>query len=491
MRYLTAHLTTISLPTLGFAVGSLILAYQPLLWLVDTWRDPSYPTSGIIYLPLILGLILWSVTSPVVSAKGTAPRRAVILLICAAVLRLISQVAAINVIGGIALALDIYAILTLLRLPERARSVSPFWVSVLFLFCLPFERILQRLLGYPLQEASAFGACKTLGLFFDDLICEGVRLQVEGKDVLVDLPCSGTIGLMLSLAALAALNALYHPTLRQIVVWTTATLGLSLLGNTLRISLLATGLVYEEATGINVMAQPLHDLIGYATIALSLAPVLWLYRPEGARAPFQADVQPRARIRSNPSSFQKSASLGFVLIACGIVFLPRQALDVSKALADTPLPIVLNGSAKKLQDLTAIESAYFERYGGSAQKALYGPMALTMVRTTSPLRHLHAPDDCLRGLGYRVEFLGTRFEPVPTALYKATSSDGRAWQVAVTFKSNTGRATSNVAEAIWLWLQNPKTEWTSIQRITPWALQGDQRQGYEAATLAALNLSTH
>ena len=116
-------------------------------------------------------------------------------------------------------------------------------------------------------------------------------------------------------------------------------------------------------------------------------------------------------------------------------------------------------------------------------------MALTLVETSSPLRHLHAPDDCLRGLGYEVTFLGTRFEPVPTALYRARSETGGDWLVAVTFSSSSGEVTHNIAEAIWLWLKRPGTRWSSVQRITPWTLSETRLADFEAAAGAALDLT--
>ena len=140
------------------------------------------------------------------------------------------------------------------------------------------------------------------------------------------------------------------------------------------------------------------------------------------------------------------------------------------------------------ESLLPVERAYLTQYGGQAEKRRYGPLALTLVQTSSPLRHLHAPDDCLRGLGYRVDFLGTRMAPVPTALYRATSAEGRQWRVAVSFISDKGHITNNIAEAIWLWLQEPKTAWSSIQRITPWHMPEGERNGLEASVAAALDL---
>jgi exosortase len=467
-------------------VASFILAVAPVHWLITTWFDPSYQSTGIVYLVVIVVLIVWSASSPVTNQITANRKNAVTLLLVSALLRLTSQVMAINILGGIALALDVFAILVLFNMPNRKRPLSPFWVSVLFLFTLPFERVLQRLLGYPMQEISAAGTCNLLGVFFDDLICNGVRLQVAAQDVLVDLPCSGTASLMLSGAFAVLLNAIYRPSLRHALLWGAITLVLAILGNILRITLLAVGLVQQDYLfGLDVMAQPLHDLIGYATIVVSLLPLLIFYKPKPAR-PHQWP----AVFRFNYSKgITRAAALGFVVLALVVVSLPRQALDVSVSIAQLYMPSNLNGQMGQNQPLEPVERQYFKKFGGRAQKALFGPLALTLVQTTSPLRHLHAPEDCLRGLGYKIEFLGTRFEPVPTALYRATGSGGDKWHVAITFTASSGYATSNVAEAIWHWLKFPKTEWTSIQRITPWALLDNERQAYEAAVIAALDIT--
>ncbi|ERP94104.1 exosortase [Labrenzia sp. C1B10] len=482
------RLATSSPTSLAFLLASLILAYEPLRWLVGTWTDPSYPSTGALYLIAVAALVLWSMTSPVRQNSIGHRQMAVLLLLGAALIRLASQVLAINVIGGLALAIDVFALATLLRTGERQRAVSPFWLSVLFLFTLPVERILQRLIGYPLQELSAKLSCGGLGLFFSDLSCSGIRIGLAGKDVLVDLPCSGTSGLMLAMAFLVILTALYRPNLLTAVLWIGITLGLALIGNSLRIALLAVGIAYPESVlEADAMAQPLHDFIGYLTLLLSMAPVLAFYKPRpaewrAAQAVFSLPVMSRP--------LQKMSALVFLSLALFIVSLPRHALDVSSSTRPQPLPLTLAGEVGVDEALLPIEEQYFLQYGGHAQKRRYGPMALTLVHTSSPLRHLHAPDDCLRGLGFDVTFLGSRFEPVPTALYRARSKTGGDWRVAVTFTSSTGETTHNIAEAIWLWLKRPGTIWTSIQRITPWTLDEPQRAAFEAAAGAALDLNT-
>ena len=92
---------------------------------------------------------------------------------------------------------------------RRVRAVSPFWLAVGFAFALPLERILQRSIGFLLQEVSAQGACGMLSVFFNDVRCAGVRITVDGADVLVDLPCSGARSLIAFAFAFALLPVLF------------------------------------------------------------------------------------------------------------------------------------------------------------------------------------------------------------------------------------------------------------------------------------------
>lgn len=114
-----------------------------------------------------------------------------------------------------------------------------------------------------------------------------------------------------------------------------------------------------------------------------------------------------------------------------------------------------------------------------------------LVNTSSPLRHLHGPEDCLRGLGYQVDYLGAVFEPLPTAVYRATSPDGTRYRIDVSFVSAQGSVTTDVATAVWKWLQGEAGNWTAVQRISPEALAPRQHAQFNRAVIAALDLSPH
>lgn len=463
---------------IGLAIASSLLAVDPVRWLINSWQDPSYQSQGGLYGLVLVGLVSFSVKSS--RAEGTTQTgRIFVLFLFAASLRLLGQMLAINILSALALAADVYALATLLRLDQRRFAISPFWLAVFFLFALPLGPILQRVAGYPLQMVSADMACQMLSPAFADLICEGVRLRVNGADVLVDLPCSGASGLLMMVSLWAFLNVIYRPTFLRAGSGLLMITLFALLGNALRISLLAGGLAF----GFDTMAKIPHIAIGLVTMALSVGFSLFLYRPTPApqRTPFVTNWPV-------PKWAHLPAVVCAIVAALCIVNAPKRPIDVSTPVHKAVLPLQLNGQRGVPIALSETEEHYFTAFGGTAQKLQYGPLGLNLVRTSSPLRHLHSPETCLRGMGFSVRFKGTRFDPIPTSIYEATGPDGRAWIVAVSFVSDDGHTTAGVGEAVWSWLSGSSRNWQSIQRITPANLPETTRHSYEQAILAALDL---
>jgi len=479
-------------PTAVLGTAAAVLAAGPAAWLVRTWHDPAYDSSGLVVFGVAAGLFLWSVTSPLKTPDGRRQTAAFGLLAASALARLASQVLAVNTIGALCLVADVYAVGLLAGLDRRARAVSPGWIAVVFAFSLPLERILQRSVGYMLQEFSAGGACSLLSLSYPDIACIGVRMTVQGADVLVDLPCSGARTLLLGLLGLAAAAALCRPSPGRAALGLAVTLLAAGSANVLRISVLAAGIAEPSRFGgIDVMAAPWHDAIGLGALSLVLAAVVgWAAT---CRWPGAVAEPPAAPGR--PSGFRISLwkrlglSLAALATALVIVSLPRKAVDVTHAAKPVELPLVLDGASRTDQALTTREAAFFTQFGGSAAKAAYGANGLMVTRTSSPLRHLHTPDDCLRGLGFAVDYVGASFAPVPTAVYRAVAPDGRRYRIEVSFVSDRGDVTTNVATAVWLWLQSEAGAWTAVQRITPEDLPAAEQARFSEAVLAALDLT--
>ena len=472
-----------------FAAALGLLALQPILWLIGTWRDPSYDSQGFLIFLVAAGLFAWSITSRRLACAGHHGRRAILLLIATAAIRLAGQLLAVNTIGAIALAIDIYAIALLCGLHVRARAVSPGWLALCFAFSLPLERIVQRTIGYGLQNLSADGACVVLGTAFDNVICEGVRIVIAGADVLVDLPCSGARVALLLLLLFSAASAVSRPGPVQAFGGFAVTLTAALVANIVRICILAVGIARPDLYfGIDVMAQPWHDLVGLITLLVGAAPIIaWACRISSLPRPAPA-VNGASWPRNAPRLSPVFPAAVFLVLALVIVNLPHRPVDVVRRDISIDLPERLAGYRAEPINLTAAEKSYFVQFGGAAAKAGYGANNLLIVRTSAPLRHLHTPDDCLRGLGFDVDYLGVTYAPAPTAIYRARARDGQAWLVHVSFVSDDGQVTSNVAEAVWRWMQSPGHVWSAVQRITPIDIPEADRLAWDRAVFASLDL---
>lgn len=471
----------------ALVLGLILLAAHPLQWLTGTWFDPAWDSWGGWIAALTAGLLVWSVSSPVQEPAARHRQNGAALLVLTALIRLLGQGLGINILGAAALAVDVYAIGLLLSLEQRTRPLSPGWLAVLFVFALPVERVLQRGLGFALQQLSATGACAVLTLGAP-VQCDGIQLQWQAQTILVDLPCSGTRGLLLLLLLFVVLAALTRPAPGRALAGALIALAAATLGNTLRIVVLATGMVYREALGgVEVLAEPWHSGIGLVTLGLAALPLLLWARTTQAPLPTVAPVPAKAD-SLRLLAVKPLPSLAFLVACSGIVLLPPQPLDIARPLPAPHLPGRIALFAAQLGDLSAQERDYFTRYGGGAARAAYGAFGLLVVSTTAPLRHLHDPAECLAGAGHTVRYLGQTHDPVPSALYRSTDPQGQNWRITVTYVSERGESATHVAEAVWRWMQAPGTAWRMIQRIAPWELPDHAAQDFDRAVWRALDL---
>ena len=480
------------LSKLIFGAAAVVLAIDPVLWLVQTWRDPSYDSSGFIVFCVCAGLFLWSVTSERTAHHTVNLRLPLFLLAVSALTRLVGQVLAINVVGAITLVLDVYAIGHLAAVGFRKRPISPGWLATCFAFSLPLERIIQRIMGYGLQSVSADGACTILDSIFDNVRCNGVRILINHQDVLVDLPCSGARALLLVLLFYAVCMTVCRPGIRKGILGLGLTFLSGILVNVLRIIVLATGIAYPGFFGgIDVMAAPWHDLLGLAFLAIGCLPVIYwaslVYkqqRPPEKSNKKREGLEGKPLLRLNPLW----QACGFLVLAAAIISLPRKPIDIAKPNIKVELPSWIHGNVATPVPLLPKEKAYFTQYGGAAAKAIYGEHGLLIVKTSAPLRHLHSPDECLRGLGFDVQYKGVSHHPLPTAIYKATAPDGARYRVAVSFISSEGHTAGNVSEAVWHWMQQPGSIWYTLQRISPWNLEDVENERWDHAVMTAMDI---
>ena len=472
------------------ALGILLLAIEPINWLLGSWLEPAHDSKGGWVFLLCVGLFAWSVFSPITSVATQSHKKAVLLLVGTALFRGFGQVFAVNVLGAVALAIDVYALGLLARLNDRKYPLSPGWLAILFAFSLPLERILQRIIGFGLQHLSADGACALLESLFADVQCVGIRILLAGRDVLVDLPCSGVKSLMLLCILYTALMCVFRPPLVKSLLIGIVTLASALLGNMIRITLLSIFIAYpEKIGGINVMAQPWHDLIGLCCLAIAALPLAFMSGSRNLNQPANKTVQVYQPILVESNALKTWLALAFVGLAAIIIALPHKPLDISENRSPLNLPVYLNGHFGQAIALRQMEQDYFTQFGGSVAKMRYGEHKVMLIRTDSPLRHLHAPEDCLVAMGLSVQYEGMAYQTLPTAIYTATEPNGMQWRIAVTFYSERGQFTTNISEVVWLWLQQPHTTWYALHRIVPVNTPNPSVQEWDTALFAALDLT--
>ncbi|MCA9539640.1 MAG: exosortase T, partial [Myxococcales bacterium] len=418
-------------------------------------------------------------------ADGAALRRAGRLFALTAAARLLGRLLAINLIGALALVIDVWALGLAVRVHRRPWALSPRALAALFAFSLPIEQVAQRVLGFPLRLLATQLAAAALHPFAPGLQREGTLLLHEGVRLSVDLPCSGAEGLAMLGALAAALLARRASGVGRLLFALAVTLGGALLANALRVVLL----FFSARLDLPVFVEPGHSLVGLLALAAGALPLLLLVRRWPARVPPPPPSEASRPVRPGPV-----AALAFSAVALLVAVAPARPLDVGGPAPALALPARLGDFHGTPAAPSLAEAAYFARFGGEVQKAIYAddqgpPFVALAVRTTSPLRHLHGPDRCLIGAGHRVERLGVRPGPTPVVVWRSTGPDGRAWRVETRFLSAAGESAATVSEVVWRWLRRP-VAWTLVERISPWSAceaDGARCAAFDAALGAALD----
>jgi len=475
------------------APGIVALVVEPALWLWRSWHDPSYQSDGMIVASIAAALLVAS------WASGSAPpdprdrRRALWALGITAAVRLAGRVLAVNTIGALALVVDVWALSVLLGVRRRPFALQPLGLALFFALALPVEHLAQRILGHPLQLAAATASEWTLAPFFPGLAREGVLLLHPAVELAVDLPCSGARGLVLLTAIALGLWTCRAPGFRGTCLGIAAVVAGAFAANTLRIIALFVGGAYD----VPVIEEPWHSLVGAGVLALGATPllVIALRAParRASRPPLSLGTQALAR---SSRAMPWPMAIVVSVVGLGVASAPERPVDVSKQLEPLHLPTTLGRFDGIDVPLREREALYYTQWGGFAQKRIYDdgqgpPMTALLVRTRSPLRHLHGPEACLTGAGHRVTRLGVVPRATPAVLYRSVAPDGRVYRIEASFVNDRGEAATSVSEVVWRWTSDPEATWSLIERITPWTTceASPQRcREFEGALLASLDL---
>jgi exosortase/archaeosortase family protein len=387
----------------------------------------------------------------------------------------VGRLLAVNTIGALALVVDVAAVAMLLGVSRRPFALHPAVLSGFFALSLPFEHLAKRLLGHPLQLAAATASEAVLAPFFAGLEREGVLLLHPALELAIDLPCSGARGVVLFTSIALGLWTFHRLDAFGVAKLAVAVVGGALLANTARIVALFIGGYH----GLPVIEEPWHSAIGTGALAFSALPMVGVFwsAPRRRPAAYSASSVPvSAKLRkesTSPSTLRWPAALAVSAIGLAIASVPHSPLDVAPADRELRLPTSLGAYYGSEVSLAPNEVRYFSQWGGAAEKRRYHDgtgvrHTALLVRTRSPLRHLHGPDLCLIGAGHKVTRIGVIPGAVPSILYKSVAPDGTAWRVEASFTSDGGERASSVSEVVWLWLAQPETTWNLVERISPW-----------------------
>lgn len=434
--------------------GIVALLAEPCLWLAHTWADPAYDSDGAAVAALCGVLVLRSV------ASGPAPSGSAWgVLVAAAALRLVARWLDISHLGALTLALDVWGVGRLLALDRRPWPVSPAVLGALFAMSLPIERALQRAAGHPLRVASATAAEAVLRVLGVDVSRSGVVLASPDIALSVDLPCSGASGVVVLSVLALAVAAVRRVGAREAVVGAGLVALAALGANTLRLVLLFLG---PTAAWLQ---EPAHSVVGLVALGAAACLPLAYARTLPARSP-------RVDVLAPPRSLPPLAAGVFSAVAIAVALAPHHPLDAMEPLPAV-LPFDLAARSGVQLPISDSERAYFGTYGGGIEKRAYvdeaGEFAVLLARTEAPLRHLHAPDECLTGAGHTVEHVGVLPGPIPTTVWRTTDPEGRQWRVATSFVREDGLGAETISEVLLAWVSRPGMTWMLVERITPWS----------------------
>ena len=417
------------------------------LWPVWTWSarrltDGSDDPFGLVALAVLL-LSVWR-------ARGTlaeSPRLGWLLAALG-----LSGVALLTQSGLPALLRAVLAVLAVISglLALRApRQPVLAWLG-LGLLALPIISSLQFFAGFPLRLVTAEASRWLLqGLGFE-VLRQGTALELGGRLVMVDAPCSGIqmawVAYFTACATAAWLGLSDRRFLARLPL-----LGLIVLGgNILRNSLL----VLKESGQVDGPAW-LHEAIGLLVFVAVCALVLG-YMAAAAPPSAQETVPSRAARplgHSSPVSRATRAALVLGFVVLGLVPLLRAPQPPAPGQAYVEWPHSFAGRPLRPLALSAVEQRFAEQFPGAIARFSDGAQVLSLRHVTAATRKLHPAADCYRGLGYGIRdiVLEQRVEGDRQALQRCfiATREGVRLRVCEYIEDARGRTFSDTSA--WYW----------------------------------------
>lgn len=262
------------------------------------------------------------------------------------------------------------------------------------ILALPLMSSLQFFAGYPLRVVTAEASMHLLRLFGLAVSRDGTTLDLAGRLVMVDAPCSG-IQMAWSAYFTACTAAAWLRLPDRTFLRRLPSLGLIVLsGNILRNSML----VLKESGALPLPAWT-HEGIGLLVFAAVCVLVLRLV----ARPAQQPAWQPPAASAQGSAGRSRMVLVsGFMLATILPLFTPHQTHAGTPRLPAVQWPEYLNGRPLRPLPLSAVEQAFAAGFPGAIARFSDGESTITLRHVTRATRKLHPATDCYRGLGYRI-----------------------------------------------------------------------------------------
>jgi len=310
-------------------------------------------------------------------------------------------------VRGVFAVLSLCAVLMALRAPGQPMLA----LTGLALLALPLLSSLQFFIGYPLRVVTAEASRWILAIFGVAAERSGSALEIAGRLVMVDAPCSGIhMGWVAYFTACVAAAGMHVPDgrfLRRIPLVGVAVLVGNIVRNTL--------LVVKEAKLVQ-WPDCTHEAIGVLAFAAVAALVLWHVASGAGDQPMTFRVRGPYGLtfRDSKGTWARLFSLAVLAL---LMLWPWIKPD--HVIADDTRPAIewpqkLEGRPLRPLALSDVEQRFADQFPGVIGRFTDGQRSIVLRFVVAPTRMLHQASDCYRGLGYSVLSIGLEQEPTPT-----------------------------------------------------------------------------
>jgi len=392
-------------------------------WVAARLNDGSDDPLGVAAL-VVLGFAVWRLRGSLVDT----PRRSWLwLALGASGIATAALWTAPPLVGALLAALAMAACLCAFLPAGHARLP----LAGLAVLALPVVSSLQFYAGHPLRIVTAQASTWILQAAGLAAQRSGTAMQVEGRLVIVDAPCSGVQMVWMAYFCACAVAALLVLPDRHFARRLPAVGAVVLCGNVLRNSVLVAlealrapgagpaGLAGAQAptlapAGLSASAwnELLHQGVGLAVLLMVCAAVVALMRTPALRAREKEQCAPGHPLAAEGHGHARIGSAQRVVAATVLMVCALTPMGVSARLGSatpaTPVPAGewpsrWDGRPLRPLALSPIEQRFAARFPGRIARFTDGTQVVVLRDVNRPTRMLHPAADCYRGLGFRIE----------------------------------------------------------------------------------------